>query len=452
MPRKKKEEALPVVNRMAAGIDIGSKEHYVAVGPECVSGAEVKIFEPSTGELERMARWLKSCGITTVAMESTGVYWVPVFDILEKAGFEVILANAQATKNVPGRKSDVMDCQWIQKLHAHGLLAASFQPGQELKTLRDFVRQRGMLVRHATSAAQRMQKALRLMNLVLETAVSSILTQTGLRIIKAILAGERDPHTLAKLRDPHCRQSVAKIAEALHGNYTPEYLFQLRQALQSYEFVEGQIRECDREIVGQLRKMQKATQGDQPKGDDADQYGEKSMAQLMEKICGTDLTMIEGVGTLAALTILAEIGTDMSRWPTEKQFCSWLALCPGIKKTGGKVVDSSTRQVKNRAAVAFRLCAAALMRSKSALGAYARRMKSRLGPAKAITAVAHKLARLVYSLLKNGREYVSIGLEAEEKRYRERKLQTMEKNARRMGYRLIKLADEPAVLPTAVPC
>ena len=439
MGRRKQMKAsqgkLQIVNRLAAGIDIGTRSIFVAVDSSC-SDITVREFSSFTDDLHNLAAWLKSCRITTVAMEATGVYWIPLYELLESKGFEVVLANARHVKNVPGRKSDVLDCQWIQQLHSYGLLSASFRPGPELVTLRAYVRQRGTLVRYCASHIQHMQKALAQMNILIHQVVSDITGKTGLGIIHAILSGERDPHKLAALRDGRCKRSEAEIARALHGHYKPEHILQLKQAVKSYEFYQSEIVECEEAISQQLGVIM--SEGDTGHDDaNDDQPGNVTREEALKKICGVDLSQIEGISQVSALIILAEIGTDMSRWKSAKHFASWMGLCPGIKKSGGKLLSGASRQVANRAAIALRMCAFALHRSKSALGGYLRRMKSRIGAPKAITATAHKLARLVYALLKHGQEYVQTGQDAYEKQFQARKLIALRNNAKSMGFTLL---------------
>lgn len=437
------QSKLKIINRLAAGVDIGASSIFVAVDAG-LSDSPVREFSTFTGDLHALGDWLKSCGITTVAMEATGIYWIPLYEVLESKGFEVVLANARSVKNVPGRKSDVLDCQWIQQLHSYGLLSASFRPDPEVVTLRGYVRQRGTLIRYCSSHILHMQKALGQMNILLHQVVSDISGKTGLRIIHAILAGERDPKTLATMRDGRCRRSEAEIARALYGNYRPEHLLQLKQAVRSYEFYQGEILECERAISQQLEQMLSTTEAANDEDGGYGPSGDLTRAEALQRICGVDLTTIEGISMISALIILAEIGTDMSRWKSAKHFASWLGLCPGIKKSGGRMISSASRQVSNRAAVAFRMSALSLSRSKSALGGYFRRMKSRIGAPKAITATAHKLARLVYTLLKHGHEYVQAGQEAYEQLFAARKLRALHKTAKSMGFELI-ATQQPAI-------
>jgi transposase len=420
------------INVHAAGIDIGSRSHFVAV-PEGIDEMPVREFSSFTGDLEQMAAWLISCGVTTVAMESTGIYWIPAFEILERHGIEVKLVNARHVKNVPGRKSDVLDCQWLQQLHTYGLLRGAFRPDAQVCTLRAYVRQRAMMVRSAASYIQRMQKALSQMNLQLHNVVTDITGLTGMRIIKAILSGERKPEVLAAMRDRRCKNSVATIARSLHGSYRPEHLFSLKQAVEFYEFHQEKISACDLQILEQLKSFD--SHNDKPP---------KNVEEALQLMSGVDLTSIDGIDTNTALKILAEIGTDMSRWKSAKHFASWLGLSPGTKVSGGKVLSSATKPVANKAAAALRLAAFALLNSKSALGAYLRRQKARLGAPKAITATAHKLARLVYMMLKQGTAYVDVGQEYYEKRYRGRVVQNLKRRAQELGFELVAIQETMA--------
>ena len=438
-PRKrapKFPKHLQHLNQHAAGIDVGSRSHFVAV-PEGLDTQPVREFSTFTDDLERLAEWLISCGVTTVAMESTGIYWIPVFEILELHGLEVRLVNARHVKNVPGRKTDVLDCQWLQQLHTYGLLRGAFRPADQVCTLRSYVRQRATLVRSASSHIQRMQKALAQMNLQLHNVVTDITGVTGMRIIKAILAGERNPRTLAAMRDKRCKNSKETIARSLHGNYRPEHLFSLQQAVELYEFYQQKIADCDCQILEQLKDCNAPDDngsGSKPPG---------SMEEALQRMSGVDLSSINGINTNTALKIIAEIGIDMSRWKTVKHFTSWLGLCPGSKISGGKVLNSATKPVANRAAAALRMAALTLFNSKSALGAYLRRQRSRLGAPKAITATAHKLARLIYSMLKFGAEFVDAGQEQYEERYRSRVVQNLKRKAQEMGYKLVSIEPEP---------
>lgn len=423
------------LNQHAAGIDVGSRSHFVAV-PEGTDAQPVREFSTFTDDLERLAKWLISCNVTTVAMESTGIYWIPVFEILELHGLEVKLVNARHVKNVPGRKSDVLDCQWLQQLHTYGLLRGAFRPVDQVCTLRAYVRQRATLVRSASSYIQRMQKALSQMNLQLHNVVTDITGVTGMKIISAILAGERNPQTLAAMRDKRCKNSKETIARSLHGNYRSEHLFSLQQAVELYEFYQQKIADCDQQILEQLKDC------DASDDNDPDSKPPRSMEEALQRMSGVDLSSINGISTNTALKIIAEIGVDMSRWKTVKHFTSWLGLCPGSKISGGKVLSSATKPVANRAAAALRMAALTLFNSKSALGAYLRRQRSRLGAPKAITATAHKLARLIYSMLKHGAKFVDAGQEEYEERYRSRVVHNLTRRAKELGFNLVSIDPE----------
>ncbi|OQC73106.1 MAG: Transposase IS116/IS110/IS902 family protein [Spirochaetes bacterium ADurb.Bin001] len=432
------------LNLNAAGIDIGSKSHFVAV-PEGTDDEPVREFECFTADLYRLADWLISCGVTTVAMESTGTYWIPVFEILESLNIEVKLVNARHVKNVPGRKTDVLDCQWIQQLHTYGLLEGAFRPPEQICELRAYIRHRMNQVRYSSAHIQHMQKALTQMNLLLHNVVSDITGVTGMRIIKAILDGERDTQILASMRDKRCKNSIATIAKSLQGNYRPEHLFSLKQAVEALEFYEAQIAECDREIESLLASFDSVTKNSLPSQPEEDNKSSKSQCatpafNLQTELCrvaGVDLTKIDGIDTTTALKIVSETGFDMSRWKSAKHFASWLGLSPGSKISGGKSLSGKTKPVVNRAAIALRMAASSLYRSSCALGAYYRRMKARLGAPKAITATAHKLARLVYSMLKYGTDYTDVGQEYYEQRYKSRVIQNLKKRAQQLGYELV---------------
>jgi transposase len=432
------------VNLNAAGVDIGAESHYVAV-PEGrdPDGRDVRPFGAFTADRAALADWLTRCGIETVAMESTGVYWIPLFERLTERGFEVKLVDPRQLKHVPGRKTDVLDCQWIQQLHTFGRLAAAFRPADQICVLRSYLRQRGMLVRYAAHHIQHMQKALEQMNLKLTHVVSDIAGLTGLAIIRAILAGERDPHVLARWRDRRCKADEATIARALEGTWRREHLFELRQAVELFDFYRGQIAACEAEIEAQLGQFEDQS-GGPPLGDVA--RGRKAgrgalsfdARQPLQRLTGVDLTRIDGIDAPTGLKLVAEIGLDMTRWPTEKHFASWLGLAPGSKVTGGKQRSGRTKPCASRAATALRLAAHSLHHSRSALGAFYRRLKGRLGAPKAITATAHKLARLIYRMLRFGTEYVDSGQDYYEQRYQSRVVAHLMRRAQQLGYQLIK--------------
>jgi transposase len=441
------------LNLNAAGIDVGSDCHYVAV-PEDRDPQPVRRFGAFTMDLNAIAAWLKGCGIETVALESTGVYWIPLFEILEEAGFEVLLVDPYKIKHVPGRKTDVLDCQWIQELHSLGLLSAAFRPTEEICALRCYMRQREQLIRGSGDHVRRMQKALEQMNVKLTEVLSDIAGKTGLRIIRAILDGERNPQALAKLRDGRCRKDEATIALALEGNWRDEHLFQLRQEVEFYDFYQKQLAACDRELgeklasfsarCPELPPLEKNRKG---KPSHPLAFGDGGYSELY-RITGVDLTRVEGLDAPSVLAIISEIGVDMTKWRSSDAFSSWLGVCPGSRVTGGKRLSSRSRRCANRAATAFRLAAYGLQHSHSYLGAYYRRMKARLGAPKAITATAHKLARIVYTMLLNQTEYLDHGMEYYENRYRERAVANLKRRARRLGYQLVS-TEEPAALPAA---
>jgi transposase len=432
------------VNLNAAGIDIGAESHYVAVpaGRDPAGGA-VRQFGAFTDDLYALAEWLIRCGIDTVAMESTGVYWIPLFEVLSARGLEVKLVDPRQLKHVPGRKTDVVDCQWLQQLHTFGLLAAAFRPEDAICVLRSYLRQRAMLVSYAAQHIQHMQKALEQMNLKLGHVVSDITGVTGLAIIRAILAGQRDPGELAQLRDRRCQADAETLARALHGNWRPEHLFALRQAVELFECYHQQRAACDREIEAQLTRFAAKTAGPPLPRKPGRRTARRTDLDFdarphLHRLTGVDLTRLDGIEAHTALKIVGEIGLDMTRWPTEKHFASWLGLSPGSKISGGKRLSSRSKPSANRAAAALRLAASGLYHSKSALGAFYRRLKGRLGAPKAITATAHKLACLIYRLLRFGTEYVDPGQDYYERRYQNRVVSHLTRRARELGYTLVK--------------
>jgi transposase len=432
------------VNLNAGGIDIGSESHLVAV-PEGRDEVSVREFGAFTTDLQAMANWLKQCGVTTVAMESTGVYWIPLYELLERQGFEVNLVDARRVKNVPGRKSDVLDCQWIQQLHTYGLLGGAFRPADEVCVLRGYLRQREMLVQSSSMHIQHMQKALQQMNLLLHNVVSDITGVTGMKILKAIIAGERDPQVLAEHRDPRCLNSKETIAKSLVGNYRDEHLFALKQAVELYEIYQKKIAECEDAIASHLQRQPKRTEDEPPppsKRIKPEQKigGNVDVRSQLFQLTGVDLFAVSGLGTDTLLTLAGEVGFDMSAWKTEKHFTSWLGVCSGTKKSGGKILSGKTKRSSNRAAAAFRMAAATLTRSKSALGAFYRRMRARIGAPKAITATARKLAVIYYSMLKYGTSYVEVGQEEYEQKYQQRRFTYMQKQALAIGYQLVPIS------------
>lgn len=434
---------LAAVNLHAAGIDIGAEAHFVAVPPSD-DPQPVRSFGAYTADLETLADWLATCGITTVALESTGVYWIPLFELLETRGFEVLLVDPQQVQKIRGRpKSDVYDCQWIQRLHTFGLLASAFRPADQVCVLRSYLRQRAMLLTYAGQHIQHMQKALTQMNIKLQHVVSDLTGVTGMAIIRAILAGERDPVTLARLRDYRCQHSEETIAKALYGQWREEHLFALAQAVALYEVYHQKMLECDRQIEAHLGTFAEHQEGQAPPSRPPHKKKRKrnqpafDVRGSLQRVTGVDLTTIEGIDDTTALIIISEVGLDMSRWPTVKHFTSWLGLCPHQRVSGGKVLSRRTKSSANRVATALRLGAACLHHSHSALGAFFRRMKARLGTPKAITATAHKLARLIYTMLKHGTTYVQRGMDDYEQQYRDRAVQSLTRRAKAFGYTLV---------------
>src|SRR5712692_4555492 len=407
------------INPNVAGIDCGAAEHFVAVPPDR-DPTPVQSFKAFTSDLLRLADWLTACRVTSVAMEATGVYWIPIYEILEARGFEVLLVNARHLKNVPGRKSDVSDAEWLRELHSVGLLRGSFRPTDAIVALRAYLRHRQTLIESAGTYIQRMQKALVQMNLQLPLVVSDITGVTGLRILRDIIAGHRDPPHLAQHRDHRCHASKPEIIAALTGNYRPEHLFVLTQNLELYDACQAQMAACDRAIEAHVQTLT-ATRTPPPTPLPAPRVTKKPRdneprfeirAPLHQLTGGVDLTQIDGIAPYTALKLIAEIGTDMSRWPTEKHFTSWLTLAPKNKISGGRLLSSRTQPSANRAAAVLRMTAMSLGRTQTALGAFYRRLAARIGKPQAITATARKLAVLVYRALKGELVYQDPGAEA----------------------------------------
>jgi transposase len=447
---------LTVKNPEAAGIDVGARVHYVAV-PEGRAEPSIRSFGAYTAQLEALVQWLQACGITTVAMESTGVYSIALFQKLEAAGFEVLLVDARRAKHVPGRKSDVHDCRWLQQLHSYGLLAPAFRPGDAICRLRTLQRHRKSLVECAAMWIQHLQKALTEMNLPLHHVLTDLSGQSGLAILDAILAGERNPRTLAGLVDRRVKQSQEQIEAALTGDYRAEALFVVGQALQTYRQLQQQIAQCDLAIEKHL-----ATMGDCPKpkpgpGESIGQVAQEgtaakpskrrkpqtaqelSLAGQLKRILGVDLTAIPGLHVLAVLTLLSEIGTNMAKWRHEKAFASWLGLSPNQKVSGQRVLSSRTRKVTNRAATTLRLAAMMLGKTDTPLGAFYRRKRAQLGAPKAITATARKLACLIYRLIKTGQGYQEVDVRTYELKYKDQILRSLRKRANGFGFDLVEL-------------
>lgn len=447
---KSKKSKLPPhlehINKMAAGIDIGSKSHFVAV-PEGCDEVCVREFPSFTTDLFALADWLKGCKIETVAMESTGVYWIPLYELLESRGFDVKLVDARHVKNVSGRKTDVLDCQWLQQLHTYGLLSGAFRPVEQVCVLRAYMRQRSMLIKQASTHIHHMQKALSQMNLQLHNVISDVTGETGMRIIRAIVAGVYDPMTLATYRDKRCKNSIETIAKSLTGNYREEHIFALTQAVELYDIYKDKLKACDEKIEIQLASFEDCSEETQINLDNR----KKSRAHCKNKlsfdarshlirITGVDLTAIPGIEASTALKIVSEIGLDLNRWKGPKQFASWLGLCPGNKVSGGKRLGGKSKRTSNNAASTLRIAASTLHSSQSALGAFYRRLKSRLGAPKATTAAAHKIAIIIFEMLKNHVEYNEVGQDYYEKQYRERMIKNLSFRAKTLGFELTEIA------------
>jgi transposase len=437
--------SLEVVHPDAAGIDIGNESHYVAVPPSRDS-QPVRRFGCTTAELKAMAGWLKQSGIRTVAMQSTGVYWIAVYDVLEAAGLEVYLVNARETKNLPGRKSDVQESQWLMKLHTYGLLRNSFRPPQEIRTMRTYWRQRNDLVRAAGRHIQRIQKTLTQMNIQLANVLSDVSGMTGQTIIKAILEGERDPHKLAAFRDFRVKASEEEIARSLEGHWQEDLLFVLKQEQDGYEFCQKQMAECDRRLKQYLQQREDRSQG-------ATLPEEKRKERLRKKkkgnapgfdlraelfrMTGTDLSQIDGIDVTTAMTILSEAGWDMSKWETEDHFVSWLRLCPDNRISGDKIIGKGRLPTNNRVTLALKMAASTLRLSNTYLGAQFRRLRTKLGAPIAIKAMAAKLARLVYRMLRYGMQFVDRGAKFYEAQHRNQQISYLKWKAAKLGFKIL---------------
>lgn len=452
MNRSKSGQAdgLPMVSPGAAAIDIGSTMHMAAVNPDA-DDRPVRAFGTFTGDLHEMARWFKACGVTSVAMESTGVYWIPAYEVLEEHGFHVILVNARYAKNVPGRKTDVNDATWLQRLHSYGLLRGSFRPKAGVATLRAYLRQRERLIEYCASHIQHMQKAMMEMNVQLQHVVSDITGVTGMRIIRAIIAGERNPAALAEMRDIRCHASAETICAALTGTWKDEHLFALGQALALFDFYQTKITECDRKLEGALRELEDGMGHDTtrlPKvRTKTRQVNEPDfeVRSALYRVLGVDLTQIHGIGPSLALKLVGECGTDLTAWPSSKHFTSWLCLSPGNKISGGKLLSSKTRRSSSRAAALLRLAATTIGRSDTALGAFYRRLSARAGKAKAVTATARKIAVLFYNSLRHGMAYHDSGASRYEEQYRSRVIGNLQRRAKAFGFALQEIPEESAM-------
>ena len=442
-----------VVHENTAGIDIGSQAHYVSV-PDDRAEPSVRTFGCFTTDIQAMASWLKECHIRHVVMESTGVYWIPAYQILTEAGFRVRLVDARHSKNVPGRKTDVWDCRWLRKLHTFGLLESCFLPPVEVEEMRAYWRHRDNLIALVSQQTLRMQKSLELMNVQLHKVIADTTGATGLRILRAIVAGERDPAVLASYRRENMKHTEETFIKALTGNYQPEHLFTLKQALACYDFFQQQIAECDQQLQACLATVEarepltppEAPPGAAPLEPCSKTRGARpsknapkfDLHSELVRIAGVDLTEIDGISTMTFQTVLSECGTDLkASFATEKQFGSWMGICPNNEVTGGKVRKRRTRKVRNRVAQALRVAAASLHHSESALGAFYRRLHARIGAPKAITATAYKLARLIWRMMTYGKAYVDIGQAAYEKQTNERALKGLISRAATLGYSIV---------------
>jgi transposase len=454
--------SIPVINPHAGGIDVGSLEHWVCVPEDAVpeGKSNVRPFGGFTADLDELVEWVQDCGVKTVAVESTGVYWIPLVQKLEKAVIEVILVNARHLKNVPGRKTDVKDCQWLQQLHSYGLLNGSFRPTPDICRVRSLMRHRENLIDSCGKEVQHMQKALQEMNVHLHHAVSDLVGATGLRILDAILAGERDPKKLVELRDKLCsKTTIAELERALEGDWREEHLFALQQGLETYRHLVKQVAECDGRVEKALAAVvipevakPEGPVPKNPEGKDTAKAKKKRFHQRktgpslkrdltkeLQQLCGVDLTQVVGLNVLSVLIILSEIGLDMSRWRNAKAFCSWLGLCSGNKISGGKVLDSRTAHVVNRVAILLRTVAPSVGKTDTWLGIFHRRMRARLGPAGANTATARKLACLIYHLLKYKEEHIDIDQRVLLEKFRQQRIYRLRKQAKELGLQVVEM-------------
>ena len=445
--RSRKSRDFSTVNPAAAAIDIGATIHVAAVGPDREK-EPVRTFRTFTDDLHRLADWFAGCGIKTVVMESTGVYWIPIFEILEQRGFQVMVVNARDAKHVPGRKTDVSDAQWLQRLHEYGLLRPSFRPQAEIAGLRAYLRQRERLLDYAAAHIQHMQKALTQMNLQLHHVVSDITGVTGMSIIRAIVGGERDPAALATHRERGCHASVETMCQALVGNYREEHVFALTQALELHDAYQTKVTACDKQIQRVLARLKQDAPPPARKLPPVRSRTRQPNAlafdarAALHAILGVDLTQIGGLGPYLALKLVGECGTNLTAWPDAKHFTSWLALAPHNKISGGNVLSSKTRRTSNRAASLLRLAAGTVGRTDTALGAFYRRLSARVGKAKAITATARKIAVLFYNTLRHGMTYADPGATYYEDRYKQRVLANLQRRAKSLGFVLREVADD----------
>lgn len=444
MARKSKKRRLEIIHPNCAGIDIGSREHWVAVDPDRCE-EPVRCFSTFTDSLEAMADWLQELGIEIVAMEATGVYWIALFELLDRHGFDVQLVNSRATRQVSGRKSDVLDCQWIWQLMSHGLLKGAYRPDDAVCVLRSLVRQRDNKVKEQSRCIEHMQKALTQMNIQLDNVVSDLMGKTGTAILRAIVAGERSPQRLAALRDRRLRADKDTVARSLYGNWREEHLFALAQALAHYDFIAEQIRDCDEGIKEQLEALPSLTDVcSEPvkvlRSPHRTMAQQKMLHRALHHVMGVDLTAIPSIGIETVLVLAGEVGPDLSRFPTCGHFCSWLALAPPTRISGGKSLPGRAPKVINRAGQALRQAASNARNSQSFIGASHRARLARMDGVKAVKATAHQLARLIYAMLTEGQEYVEQGIDAFEAQSRDRQFKALRRKAHKLGLQLVEAA------------
>lgn len=452
--RKRVPQSLNVIQPNAAGIDLGSLEHWVAAPPHEDGTPNIEHFGTTTPELLRLADWLRAQGVTSVAMESTGVYWIPLYEILESRGYEVLLVNARQIAHVPGRKTDIIDSQWIQILHACGLLRGAFRPTDDICRLRSLIRERNMMVEQRSDWVRRMQKCLDQMNICVHHAVSDITGATGMAIIRAILGGERDPHTLSRLRDRRCRKTEDQIAEELTGNWRFEHLFNLSQAVKMYDQVSAIVEEYHAEILSYIKALQPEGADDQSaqppasnaKAKNLAKKGQEPMRQALYRLSGLDLTTIDGIGVDTASVVIGELGLDFSVFPNESAFVSYLRLAPNLSISAGKKVPNKSKATTcTRVAAALRMAALSVKNSKTALGAYYRRVSRRKGASVAVFATARKLAQIIFRLVRYGQAYVDAGQELYEARFKDRRLTVYTKILKEMGFAVQPLTAQEVV-------
>jgi len=437
---------LPIVQAPVAGIDVGSTQHWVCGPPRADGAPTIRAFGTTTPDLTALVDWLTTQGVTSAAMESTSVYWIPLYELLEARGIEPMLVNARQLHNVPGRKTDVQDCQWLQQLHSCGLLRGSFRPTEAIARLRAVQRQLANLVAERTKCVLWMQKALDQMNVQVHRAVADLTGKTGMAIVRAIVAGERDPLRLAALRDNHCRKSTAEIARHLTGSWRDEHLFNLASALRLYDGFEAEIAAYDQRLLAELAALQAEDRRDQPvpchpnatKERAIKWRGDHQGRTLLWRFAGVDLTRIDGISTSAAQIVVTEVGADVSAFPSEKHFVSWLRLCPRTPISGGKPLKKRSNSLgANRIAGVLRMAATSLQRTKTALGAAFRRIARHKGSAVAVFAIARQLAVLIYRMLRYGHDYVDVGEQAYELRFQTRRLASLQQSAKSLGFTLV---------------